>query len=353
MRIPVEAITALGQFGYTAREAEFLYIVAAHSGFFLQRQFMQFVDVAGRGPATYFLKKALEKKHVREHLPERGTQKIYHLFSRTIYAAIGKENSRHRRPGRYGLLEKAAVRITGLDFVLMHRDHHYFEEESDKVRYFTETQKIPIESLPAKVFRGQDDSETRHCFVENFPISVSSVSLTGIANFTYIEDEIRSLQTFRSFVQRYRPLFETLGERFKLIFVSNSTRSFLSAREVFIRELSGTDRQREQRTLARFFWLRKMAEEKRFKELNHRDVVEWQRGLKTYSEAKFETQYADWRQTGKLPAIVSKSAVHNPNDQFETFLVVPNVGRLSPSAVEEPAQPSAQLGTPEHGTQTT
>src|SRR6185437_383448 len=60
MRIPVETITALGQFGYTAREAEFLYIVAAHSGFFLQRQFMQFVDVAGRGPATYFLKKALE-----------------------------------------------------------------------------------------------------------------------------------------------------------------------------------------------------------------------------------------------------------------------------------------------------
>ena len=30
MRIPAEAIAAVRQFGYTAREAEFLYIVAAH-----------------------------------------------------------------------------------------------------------------------------------------------------------------------------------------------------------------------------------------------------------------------------------------------------------------------------------
>jgi hypothetical protein len=175
----------------------------------------------------------------------------------------------------------------------------------------------------------------------------------AIANFTYIEDEICSLQTFRSFVQRYRPLFEALSNRFKLTFVSNSTRSFSSAREAFIYELSGTDQQIEQRRVARFFWLRKMADEKRFKELNHRDVIDWQRGLKTYSDAKFETQYQDWRQTGRLPEIASKSAVHNPADQFDTFLVIPNIGRFSPSAVEGAAQPSAQLGTQDHRTQST
>src|SRR5258708_40187173 len=107
MKIQQEAMEDVAQFGYTPREAEFLYIVAVHSGFFLQRQFTQFVDVAGRGPATYFIKKAIQKQHVREHLPERGTQKIYHVFSRSLYAAFGKENSRHRRPGRYGLLDKA------------------------------------------------------------------------------------------------------------------------------------------------------------------------------------------------------------------------------------------------------
>src|SRR5260370_30695610 len=96
---------------------------------------MQFVDVAGRGPATYSLKKAIQKQHVREHLPERGTQKIYHLFSRTVYAALGKENSRHRRPGRYGLLDKALVRLLGLDFELAKLNLQYIEEECDKVDY--------------------------------------------------------------------------------------------------------------------------------------------------------------------------------------------------------------------------
>src|SRR6266853_2864401 len=135
MRNRPEAIASLAQFGYTPREAEFLYIVAVHSGFFVQRQFMQFVHVAGRGPATYFLKKAIQKQHVREHLPERGTQKIYHLFSRSVCAALGKENSRHRKPGRYGLLDKAPVRLLGLDFVLANLSREYLEEETDKVGY--------------------------------------------------------------------------------------------------------------------------------------------------------------------------------------------------------------------------
>jgi hypothetical protein len=342
MNIPGESIDALTQFGYTAREAEFLYIVAVHSGFFLQRQFMQFVGVAGRGPATYFLKKALQRKHVREHLPERGTQKIYHLFSRTVYAALGRENSRHRKPGRYGLLEKAAVRVLELDFVLAHLDCQYLEEEVDKVTYFIEEKAVSAEKLPAKLFRGQTDVETRRYFVEKFPIFLSGDSAASLANFTYIEDAIRSLQTFASFIQRYRPLFEALGRDFKLIFVSNSTRSFQSARGAFVRALSGAKREREQKQVGRFFWLRKMADEKRFKELAHKEVIEWQRGLKLYSHPKYEAQYQTWRQTGKLPEVECVAAVNNPAGQFETFLVVPNIGRLSPPAVEEAAHSTAQ-----------
>src|SRR2546423_2508326 len=134
---------------------------------------MQFVDVAGRGPVTYFIKKALQKQHIREHLPERGTQKIYHLFSRTVYAALGNENSRHRNPGRYGLLEKAAVRVLGLDFVLSHLDCQFLEEEADKVVYFVEAKHVSADALPVKIFRGQTGAETRRYFVEKFPICIS------------------------------------------------------------------------------------------------------------------------------------------------------------------------------------
>ena len=86
-----------------------------------------------------------------------------------------------------------------------------------------------------------------------------------------------------------------------------------------------------------------MAEEKRFKELAHRDVIEWQRGIKRYSDAKYESQYQNWKQTGTLPEIDCGAGVSSPGEHFETFLVVPNLGRLGPSAVEEAAQSSAQL----------
>jgi hypothetical protein len=343
MKIPPESIAILRQFGYTEREAEFLYIVAAHSGFFLQRQFMQYVDVAGRGPATYFLKKAIEKKHAREHLPERGTQKIYHLFSRSVYAALGKHNSRHRKPGRYGLLEKAAVRLLGLDFVLAHLHCQYLEEEAEKVAYFTQGEGISTDSLPAKVFHGRNGAETRRHFVENFPIFLSGDGSAPVSNFTYVEDDIRSLQTFASFVSRYRPLFEALNNSFKLIFVSNSTKSFQSAQEIFVRVLSGGERGREQQQLARFFWLRKMAEEKRFRELVHRDVIDWQKGLKRYIGPQYESQSEHWKRTGELPEKGTGAAVRDPKPHFETFLAIPNVGRLGPSADEENAQSTAQL----------
>ncbi len=343
MKIPAESLMALKQFGYTEREAEFLYIVAVHSGFFLQRQFTQHVDVAGRGPATYFIKKAIQNKHVREHLPERGTQKIYHLFSRSLYAALGKENSRHCKPGRYGLLDKAAVRLLGLDFVLAHLDRHYLEEEAEKVAYFTVERRISNETLPAKVFHGQNGSETCRYFFEKFPIFLSGNTDVPLANFTYIEDDIRSVQTFASFVQRYRPLFKALGNSFRLVFVSNSTQSFQLARDIFVRSLSATQRGHENQQISRFFWLRKMAEEKRFKELVQKDVIEWQRGLKRYSDAECQSQYQSWKQTGKLPEAEPQLLVQDPGRQVETFLAVPNVVRLGPSAVGEAAQSTAQL----------
>lgn len=343
MNLPAKSIAALKGFGYTQREAEFLYIVAAHSGFFLQRQFTQFVDVAGRGPATYFIKKAIEKQHVREHLPERGTQKIYHLFSRSVYGAIGKDNSRHRRPGRYGMLEKAGVRLLTLDFILANPDRQYLEEESDKVHYFIRQRSISAEILPVKVFPGAERKETRRYFFENFPIFLGLTDGSPVVNFTYIEDDIRSIQTFRSFVERYRPLFEVLANRFKLIFVSNSAQSFQLARNAFARSLSPAEREREHQQLARFFWLKNMAEEKRFKELTHKDVIEWQRGVRRYSDPRYETQFQTWKQTGKLPESNKHSVLCNTGQQFATFLALPATVRLTSSAATETAQSSAQL----------
>src|SRR6266481_5924026 len=77
MNVPTERVNALTTFGYTEREAEFLYTVATFSGFFLQRQFAGHLGINGRGPVTDFIAKTLQKKHAREYHSEHGTRKIY------------------------------------------------------------------------------------------------------------------------------------------------------------------------------------------------------------------------------------------------------------------------------------
>lgn len=348
MTIPPVHIESLRRLGYTEREAEFLYLVAVHSGFFLQRQFSQYLSIAGRGPVTDFIKKAIQKNHVREHQPDRGTQKTYHLFSRSLYSLVGKENSRNRKAGRYGLLDKASPRLLSLDFVLANLDHTFLEEETDKVEYLTVEKGISANSLPAKTFAGQHGSETRRYFVERFPMFLSGNTDAPVVNFTYIEDELRSVQTFTSFVQRYRPLFEALKDDFRLIFVSNSTRTFPYAKKTFAELLSAAHYGREQQEVARFFWLKRMAEEKRFKELAHKDVVDWQRGLKRYCDPEHESQYELWKKTGKL---VEKEPVQSTGDrsqQFETYLVIPHRVQTSTSDVGTVAPSDAPKVAPEH-----
>src|SRR5437763_3031936 len=205
MNIPIERTNALATFGYTEREAEFLYMVATFSGFFVQRQFASHLGINGRGPVTDLVAKALQKEHVREYRADRGSRKMYHLFSHSLYAAIGKENSRNRKVGRYGLLDKPSIRILTLDFVLAHTHQHYLEEEADKVEYLTTHEHISLDVIPSHTFVGKNGSQTRRYFIERFTIFISN-SPNSSVGFTYIEDEIRSLQTFGSFLQRYRPL---------------------------------------------------------------------------------------------------------------------------------------------------
>src|SRR5262245_8352519 len=100
MNIQAQHVEALARFGYTERESRFLYLVATHSGFFLQRQLAQYFSISGRGPLTDFLGKARENEHTHEYPYEQGTQKLYHLFSRSIYGALGKEHSGNRHPGK-------------------------------------------------------------------------------------------------------------------------------------------------------------------------------------------------------------------------------------------------------------
>ena len=91
-----DPVPDLVQLGYTPREAAFLYLAGASSGFFLARQYARF---AQRRPGA-LIQQLIEKGQAFGHLIalDCGQRRhIYHLCSRTIYRLIGDEESQNRR----------------------------------------------------------------------------------------------------------------------------------------------------------------------------------------------------------------------------------------------------------------
>src|SRR5690242_10717877 len=88
---------ALQRFGYTQLEAAFLRLAALHSGYFLRRQYAQFLGGKNNGNVTQLVQRALANAHVKTSTWRQNTQ-LYHLCTRSFYAALGQGDNRNRRP---------------------------------------------------------------------------------------------------------------------------------------------------------------------------------------------------------------------------------------------------------------
>src|SRR5271165_4477059 len=132
MHFPETSIENLRGFGYTQNEACFLYLVATHSGYFSARQYLAFTGAKSGEKSMALTQKVLGKGHAAARLLLRNGR-VYHLFSRLLYRAIGRENLRNRREHS---VEHIRAKLAILDFVLGHLDYRYLETETEKVDYF-------------------------------------------------------------------------------------------------------------------------------------------------------------------------------------------------------------------------
>src|SRR5260370_35770623 len=116
MRFPETSIENLLGFGYTEEEARCLYIVATTSGYFPTRQYLTFTGAKSGDKSMAFTQKVLGKGHATARLLLRNGR-VYHLFSRLVYRAIGRENLRNRREHS---AEHIRTKFAGLAFCLSH-----------------------------------------------------------------------------------------------------------------------------------------------------------------------------------------------------------------------------------------
>ena len=135
-----DPIPEIVKLGYTPREAAFLYLAGMHSGYFLRRQYNQFVAREDGATSQRLCEKVTERGHA-ETMDYGQKRFVFHLQAKAIYRLLGIEDSQNRR--RKGDREIKA-RLMQLDYLLDCFGSQFLETERVKVEFFHRKLGVPL-----------------------------------------------------------------------------------------------------------------------------------------------------------------------------------------------------------------
>ncbi len=323
MNIADHFVDALKSFGYTAAEARFLYIVATHSGYFTTRHFLAFTG-SRRGFRTRALARKLVKNKHANSTDYSDYGRVYHVFSKPLYAAIGKENLRNRRTHSF---DHIRTRLLSLSFILENREFDYLETETDKVQYFCETLKVKKQFLPAKIYDGAAGTKpTVRYFVDKFPLFLAPAtgsSASPVVTFSYVDSGAESLDSFLTHLCAYQPLFRELQE-FRFVFISPAPTNFARARDKFHALVKAPFEVAAPGDILRYFQIRKAWENREYVKPVAGDLEFLRLSMQRYQGEHFEKLFQDWKAgkvTEKNLERDARATHSERNITFDTYLV--------------------------------
>jgi hypothetical protein len=299
-----ERIEALQCFGYDPQDARFLSLAALHSGYFLRRQHLSFIQGTKGWKDVALIRKLKSNRHCRIHV-FRHNRMVYHLFSKPFYAALGEENNRNRREHQPSTIKN---KLMGLDFVLENPAHEYLTTEHEKVAYFTLTLNIAPEDLPVRWYESSNQKATAKHFADKYPIFVAETARdrTPLAHFCYVDEGLQSTDRFATFLSQYSRLFASLSD-YRVIYVAGNSRLFEAAGSTFEKFLAAQGMvpvDPKTRELLDYFEMRKRFESRDFSGLDTARIIRFRDEKKRFAGEGYETLYRQW-QAGGTAAIVA------------------------------------------------
>lgn len=300
-----ERIQALQRLGYGEREAAFLCLAALHGGYFLRRQYGQFLCQSPGGNAAALIEKVLDNGHAKGTTYATNTH-IYHLSARPFYAALGQEDNRNRR-----LRQPATIKnkLMGLDFVLAQPDRQYLATEQEKVDYFTGALRLEALLLPAKRYavRGEANEPcSERYFVEKFPIFLSpspQAAMPPTVAFTYVDEGQAGLSGFSTFLHHYASLLANL-RHFQMIYVAATDVHFEAAKNTFegflgqIVNVQAPPGDPIIRRMLEHFEARRLQENRQWTSFDRAKLIRFRDERREFSGEKFDALYRLWNTRG-------------------------------------------------------
>lgn len=307
-----ERIEAVCRLGYTEREAHFLCLAALHGGYFVRRQYCQFLRQLAGGNAASLIEKALAAGHVTASSYASNTH-LYHLGARPFYAALGQEDNRNRRTRQPSTIKN---KLMGLDFVLIHPQHTYVATEQEKLEYFNAVLQIEHAALPFKRYASRGQTTDRY-FIEKYPIFLGAGQPSSpVVSFCFVDEGLAGMSAFETFLNQYGRLFAALT-RYDVHYVAATDHLFSHAArafEKFTRDVLRAEPlggSQVPRMLAHFE-LRRLYETQQWNAFDRAKLIRLRDERHEFSGERWEMLYALWR-NGGAPALenfLERNATH-------------------------------------------
>ena len=200
----------LAPLGWTGREAEWLALVALHSGAFTRAQCGVYFQAGDDRKRLLRFVRALIEKHLaiedaRPIFP--GGARAVLLTGKPIYQALGIPDVRHRR-------SKAATtivlmrRILSLDYIIERPTFGWLPTESDKVQRF-EALGLDRRTFPYRLSGPSGKPQTPRYFAFKLPIAVDDQAAT----FVYVDAHQTTDSELRAWGTAHMPLWSALRAR--------------------------------------------------------------------------------------------------------------------------------------------
>ena len=294
---------ALEMLGYTPRQAQFLVLVALHGGYFLRRQYVAFTGTPHGQATVRFLAHAVAREHVRV-LPYGRRGHVLHLSARPLYAAIGQENNRNRRPAEWDAVIR---KLITLDFVLANPTARFWATEEDKVELLRE-RLIPVDVWPHRVYapRHTGRHRTVRYFVDKMPwYQVGDDPRLWIA---YVDTE-RTLQGFETFLDQYRALLASMPSG--VTYVASSVWHG-AIQQAFTKAFASPDRGRMDRFTAYCDVRRTVEDTRRHSPLTPEQHQRFRDQCAEFLTPAFDSLYKKYLETGRLSSAEVDEAAFPP-----------------------------------------
>lgn len=284
-------------------------MAALHSGYCVRRQYAESAGL-GQGKNVRDFLDGLVTRQIATRATFRSDRgHVYHLFARSLYAALGQEHNRNRRHASPALI---ARKLMLLDFVLAQPDRDWFVTEREKIDLFTRRLGVPTHALPRRAYESAlvDGDPTIRYFIHKLPIFLAGEP--AHVHFVCLVTDPGAADV-QIFIRDHRALVNRLSA-WTLVAVRPS---HIASDERCAAQLDGALRTRESAPASLdpaetrwFFEVRKRVDHGEFSALAVAEIARF-RECSTRVGRRLDVAYSQWLQLG-TPAIEALDSAPRP-----------------------------------------